>query len=150
MGCPVNSDANPLPSNQSPSLPGAVKYLLALLILLALWNALRLGAAVAFWSVLDRYPMRGGPLYLAFSGAFWLGCASWTFWSVWTRRRWSRRVVIGVCSGYVLWYWFDRLLLRLPYPNWPFALMLSVVLLLVALGMAFHPAMRRFLQEGEA
>lgn len=111
---------------------------------------MRLGAAVAFWSVLNRYPMRGGPLYVAFSGAFWLICTVGALWGIGMRRRWGQQAVIGVCSGYFLWYWLDRLLLRFPYPNWPFALILSVVLLLVALSMVFHPATRRFLQEGEA
>lgn len=147
----MNEGVN-LPSSfsESPFLAGAVQFLLALLLLLALWGAVRLGATVAFWDVLERYPTRGGPLYVAVSGAFWLVCASVTIWGIEARRQWSQRAVIGVCSGYFLWYWLDRFLLRFSYPNWPFALILSTVLLLAALGVAFHPAVRRFLREGEA
>ncbi len=144
----MNEDTNrPFGFSESPSLPGAVKFLLALLVILALWSAVRLGAAVVFWEVLDGYPTRGGPSYIALSGAFWLVCALEALWGLATRRRWGQRAVIGVCSGYFLWYWLDRLLLRLPYPNWPFALILSAVLLPVTLGVAFHPAVRRFCEK---
>jgi len=144
MSNPVD-ESHRLPScPESLPLPGPVRVLIVLAALLAAWGATRVSAAAIFWNVLRQYPMHGGPLYPACSGAFWLLGALWAIWSLLTRRRRAWQLAAGVLGGYVVWYWLDRLLWQSPRPNWPFALVLSLVWLFFSLGAAFHPRTRRF------
>ncbi len=134
----------------SSAAPAPVRVLVALVLLLVLWSGTRLGAALFYWRVLSEYAGRGGPLYLALSAAVWLIGALTALRGIGRR---SRRAWIGLVSlfgAYFVWYWLDRLLMQWPRLNWLFVLVFSLLLLWLALGVAFHPATRRFFREGES
>ncbi len=134
----------------APSMPGALRFLVVLMVVLALWSGTRFGAALYFWNVLQEHAMRGGPLYLALSGAFWLVGALTVLGGIWGRRRWAWWGALSLGSGYFVWYWLDRLVVQLPRANGMFALVFSLLLLALTLGAAFRPATRSFFREGES
>lgn len=131
-----------------PSMPGTVKFLMVLIAALGLWSGTRFGAAIRFWSVWQEYALRGGPLYLALSGAFWLAGTLTVLVGIWTCQRWAWQATVSLWSGYFIWYWLDRLCMQSPHANGPWALFASLLLLALALGATFHPATRGFFREG--
>jgi hypothetical protein len=113
-------------------------YFLSLFILcLSLWNGLRLIQAIHFWPILNEYKAYPGPLYVAISGGLWLLVGLFLLWGFWRGRRWAWFSTLGSVVIYTAWYWSDRLILQEPHPNWPFAL-LSTVISILFFGILFR------------
>lgn len=114
--------------------PASLTFLALLASLLAAWNGLRLGAALAFRETLAEYASRGGAIYLVSSGTFWLIAGLAVAWGLWRGKAWGRLAACGAAAACFGWYWFDRLALQTPRPNWPFALAASLLLLVLTLS----------------
>ena len=113
--------------------PFSVTLLALLVLIFTGWNALRLGAAIAAWQTLAEYGARGGPLYSAVSGAFWQIVGITAFVGIWWGKTWGMKAAIIAAAGYASWYWFDRLVMQFPRANWPFALVVTIILLSLTL-----------------
>jgi hypothetical protein len=106
--------------------------LLALFILgLALWNGLRLVQAIVFWHILKEYQVEPGQLYIAISGGFWLLAWLSNVLGLWLGNAWGWFSTLGSMVGYGAWYWFDRLVIQKPNTNWQFALLATVIFILI-------------------
>lgn len=112
--------------------------------LVSLWYGLRLVEAIRFWQSLSEYHARPGPGYIASTGGFWLLAGLAFAWGLWSGKLWGWYGEIGGAAGYVLWYWFDRLVFQYPHTNWPFALVWSVIGLAVVLLILLSPKAVRF------
>jgi hypothetical protein len=129
--------------------PNTVTTLLWVVLCLTAWNATRLFASIADWTLLAEFAPRPGPVYIAISAAFWAlsGFALWV-----TIRRRSPRARLATAlyiSGYALWWWTDRLLLQVPRPNWPFAIVATILILATVTILLYHPHTRAYLQSRE-
>jgi hypothetical protein len=109
--------------------PFAVTTLLWLVLSLTAWNILRLGASIVNWNLLAEFASRPGPFYIAASATFWTlsGLATW----IALRRRQPRaqQIAAAYLFGYATWWWADRILFQSDNPNWPFALVVTFILL---------------------
>jgi hypothetical protein len=100
----------------------------AIVLLLTLWNMLRVGRAISDWQVLVEF---GAPAaYLLGSGLAWtlagLGLLAALL------RGWpqTRRAGIVISVLYWVWYWADRLFIQnSPTPNLLFSAIFSVLFL---------------------
>lgn len=120
--------------------------LLALFFLwLAAWNGLRFGETIFFWKTLVIYG--ANPLYIAISGGVWFIAGLLLVWGLWFGKTWGWPAALAGTVGYNAWYWFDRLVLQKPHANWPFALIVNIVLLLLILTILFAPGTRRFFKR---
>jgi len=50
-------------------------------------------------------------------------------WSIWQRKAWAGKLLLGASAGYTVWYWGGRFIWQSPHPNWPFAVIVNLVLL---------------------
>jgi hypothetical protein len=50
-------------------------------------------------------------------------------WGIWQRKAWTANLLPGASAGYTVWYWSERLIWESPHPNWPFAVIVNLVLL---------------------
>ena len=96
------------------------------------WNAVRFLGTLLFWHVLTQYGARPGPIYIAASGAFWLAFGILLVRAWLKGDAWAWPGACGFSLGYGLWYWLDRLFAQGPRPTWPFALGVTVILLVPA------------------
>jgi hypothetical protein len=125
--------------------------LAGLLVLAAgLWNGLRLEQALLFGKTLGEYHLRPGAAYVALSGGCWLVMGLVVFTAVWTGKKWGRIAALAAVCTYAAWYWFDRLVVQVLHRNWPFALMVTLVLLSLVLFALVSPKTVRFLRQKEA
>ena len=110
-----------------PKQPFRVTILLSLVLLLTIWNALRAWTAFSWRNVLTEFS--GAPLFIGISGLIWLGIGTWLLLSLYRREAYARILLFASATSYTVWIWIERLFIQVPRENWPFALVINLVLL---------------------
>ena len=64
-------------------------------------------------------------------GALWFIIGLILVWSIWQKKVWSAKLLLGAAAGYTVWYWSERLIWQNPRPNIPFAIIVNLACLLV-------------------
>jgi hypothetical protein len=62
------------------------------------------------------------------SGLIWGFAGLFLLWIIWQGRPQGRKILLGALAAYSTWYWVERLFWQIPRPNWPFAVILNLVL----------------------
>lgn len=114
-----------------PKQPFRVTILLSLVLLFTIWNALRAWTAFAWRNVLTEFS--GAPLYIGISGLIWLGIGTWLWLSLWRQKAYARNLLLASAASYTVWVWSERLFFPAPRENWPFALVINLILLFFVL-----------------
>jgi hypothetical protein len=130
--------------------PFSVTILLWLVLSLTAWSGLRLYSAIRWWNVLLEFASPPGPWYIAISAAFWLIVCIGLLWSMWQAKAWARYALLGAGAGFAVWYWCDRFLFQMYNANWSFALLASVLLLIILSVCVFVPGTKTFFLKREA
>jgi hypothetical protein len=130
--------------------PFSVTILLWLVLSLTAWSSLRLYSAIRWWNVLLEFASPPGPWYIAVSAAVWLIVSIALLWSMWQAKAWARYALLGTGAGFAVWYWCDRLLLQTPGANWLFALLATILLLIILSVCVSAPGTKTFLPKREA
>ena len=112
--------------------PLAVTLLALLVLTFTVMNAVRFGAALAFWDILLQYAPRPGPIYVAASGLIWALAGLPLCWGLWTGRRWAQLASALALGLFTAYYWTDRQLFQSVRANGLFALVVNLVLLIFA------------------
>jgi len=124
--------------------PFSVTILLWLVLSLTAWSGLRLYSAIQWWQTLLELASPPGPLYIAISAGVWLAIALGLLWGMWQAKAWIRTALLGTGAGFTVWYWCDRLLLQSAHENWPFALGLTILFLIIIVICVAHPRTKAF------
>jgi hypothetical protein len=114
-------------------LPFRVTLLYWLVLTLSAWNGLRVWTALAWHNVLDEFSAQPASMITAVSGAFWMVTGIILLWSIWQEKAWATKMLFGVAAGYSVWYWSERLLWQNPHPNWLFAVIVNLGLIIFIL-----------------
>jgi len=109
--------------------PFRVTLLYLLVLTLSAWNGLRLWTSLAWQDVLNEFSAHPSPIITAVSGAIWMVAGFMLIWGIWQKKAWSPKLLIGVAAGYSVWYWSERLIWQNPHPNWLFAVIVNLALL---------------------
>jgi len=113
--------------------PFRVTLLLWLVLFITAWNVLRLWTALAWQNVLVEFFAQPTPAVTAISGAVWMVVGIILIWSIWQKKAWAAKLLLGASAGYTVWYWSERLIWQNPHPNWPFAVIVNLALLVFIL-----------------
>ncbi len=127
--------------------PSSVTILSWLVLCFSAWNFVRFGAALFFWQTLKEYHLMVDPAYVAGMGLLWGLSGLPLAWGLRQGKAWARVACLCAAAGYASWYWIDRLALQLPRPNWPFALAVTVILLLLCLVIMIWPNTRQWFKD---
>jgi hypothetical protein len=114
-----------MPKLEIHARPFRVSLLAFLILMVSFWNVLRLGQALIFWSILNKYG--GRPLFDAISGGAWFLVGIFLFFGLWRGKYWSWHFTIGATFSFEVYYWLDRILLQEQHANWPFVLVTSFI-----------------------
>jgi hypothetical protein len=120
-----------------------------LVLILSAWNGLRLWTALAWRDVLAEFPPSPHPAIIAISGGAWLTAGIILVWSISRKKSWAARLLVWIAAGYSLWYWFERLFWKNPHPNWLFAVIVNLALLIFILFNARSLAREKNEQNNE-
>jgi hypothetical protein len=110
-----------------------VTLLLWLVLTLTAWNALRFWTALTWHNVLNEFSTQPTSTVIAVSGAFWVIIGLILLWSIWQKKVWAVKLLFGASAGYTVWYWSERLIWQNPHPNWLFAVIVNLALLVFIL-----------------
>ena len=113
--------------------PLRVTLLLWLVLTLSVWNGLRLWTSLAWHNVLDEFSARPSSTVIAVSSAIWMVTGIILIWSIWQKKAWAANLLIGASAGYSIWYWSERFIRQTPHPNWLFAVIVNLALLVFIL-----------------
>ncbi len=109
--------------------PFRVTLLLWLVLILTTWNFIRFWTALAWREVLNEFSSQPASAIITVSGAVWMFIGIFILWSIWQRKAWAAKLLLGASAGYTVWYWSEWLIWQNPHPNWPFAVIVNLVLL---------------------
>lgn len=123
--------------------PARLTLLLWLVFLLTAWNAIRLGATIAYWDLLTDFDSSPGPIYIVASAMFWFICGLGVLILLYRRNPRALLATSILTVAYTIWWWIDRLLLQENgQTNWSFNLVLTGILLLLTTCLIFNPTTR--------
>ncbi len=129
--------------------PFGVTLLLWLVLTLSAWGAVRLFAALRWWSVLNEFGAHLSPLYLSITGAGWAVVGGVLLWGLFSGKLWIRWAIPVSIFLRLMEYWIERLFFESPRENLYFALIASILLLLITLISALHGRTRKFFIKSE-
>lgn len=67
------------------------------------------------------------------SGAIWTVTGIILLWSIWQKKAWAAKLLLGTSAGYTVWYWIERLIWHNPHPNWLFAVIVNLAIIIFIL-----------------
>ncbi len=114
--------------NQKASRPITVILIAGYFFILAIWNILRLGETILFWTTLGNYGAH--PLYLSISSGLWAGVGIALIIYLWKRKFWAWIASLVGANCYFVWFWIDRLFIQSQNQNWLFVLTTSTISLI--------------------
>ena len=128
--------------------PARLTLLEWLVLLLAAWNAIRLGSTITNWQLLADLDSSPGPVYIAASAAIWFVCGLGVLMLLLRRHPQALLAASLLAVTYTTWWWIDRLLLQENgQTNWSFNLVLTGILLLLAAFLIFNRTTRAYINE---
>ena len=114
-------------------LPFRVTLLLWLVFSLTVWNTLRAWTSLAWRDVLIEYSTQPVSAIITISGVIWQIVGILLLWSIWQNKAWATRLLLRAAAGYTVWYWSERLFFQNPHPNWLFAVIVNLAILIFIL-----------------
>ena len=129
--------------------PFGVTLFLWMVLSLSAWGLLRFLASLRWWDVLYEYDARLSPLYLSITGAGWAVAGGVLLWSIWSGKRWAHPAIPTFIFVWLIEYWTERTFFQAQRANLPFAILLSVLLLVVTLTSTFNRKTKNFLTQSE-
>jgi hypothetical protein len=110
-----------------------VTLVLWLVLILTAWNTLRVWTSLAWHNTLSEFSAQPIPIIITISGIVWVVIGLAILWGIWQNKAWTMKLLLGAAAGYTVWYWCERLIWQTPRPNWLFAVIVNLVLLVFIL-----------------
>jgi hypothetical protein len=129
--------------------PFGVTLLLWLVLSLSAWGAVRVFAALRWRNVLNEFGARLSPLYLSITGAGWAVVGVVLLWGLFTGKAWTRWAISISSLLWLTGYWIERIFFESSRENLYFALIVSILLLMVTFISAFNRKTRKFFIQSE-
>jgi hypothetical protein len=115
-------------------LPFRVTLLIWLVLTLTAWNILKLWTLLSWRPTLAEFSIQPAPAISSLSSIVWSFLGGLILFGIWQSKTWTGRLLIFTAAGYSAWYWVDRLAWQGPRPNWPFAVLLNLALMLLVIS----------------
>ena len=129
--------------------PFSVTLLLWLVLSLSAWGAVRLLAALRWWNVLNEFEASLGPLYLSLTGTVWLIVGLVLLWGLFSAKMWTRLAILAAITLWVMEYWIERIFFESPRANFPFVLIVCILLFILTFISAFNRKTKDFFMRSE-
>lgn len=110
--------------------PFRVTLLLCLVLLFTTWHILQIWTALAWRDILSNLSAQPAVWIIVLSGIVWTLTGVFLIWSIWQGKAWAKILLFGSTAGYTVWYWGKQLIWQIPRPNWLFAVILNLLLII--------------------
>lgn len=102
-----------------------------LVLFLTAWNVIRLWTSIAWRETLLEFAAKPGPVVAAIASTVWTITGVVLLLGMAQGKAWAGKMLMGAAAGYSVWYWIERLVWQEPRPNWPFAVIFNLILLVL-------------------
>lgn len=110
-----------------------VTLLLLTVLIITVWNGLRLWTSLAWLDVINQYSPQPTIGITITSGVVWFIVGLLLIWSIWQNKDWADKMLLWAGAGYTVWYWSERLIWQNPHPNWLFAVIVNLAIIIFIL-----------------
>lgn len=134
--------------NQSRGRPRSVTLLAVGVLIITGLSLARFSGSLRQWDFLEE-TLPFSPLYPALSGLFWTLVGISQVLGLWRGAPWAPKLAKIALPAYILYDWFDRLVMASPTAriSWPFLLVLNLAILVYTYWSLSRPASRAFFGE---
>jgi hypothetical protein len=129
--------------------PFSVTLLLWVVLMLIMWGALRFFASLQWRGMLVEYESSLSVGYLSVTGAGWGLAGGVLLWGLFTAKAWTRPTILIAIIVWLVEYWVERLFFESRHINWPFAAVVSLLVLGITLVSTLHHSTKDFLTRSE-
>ena len=129
--------------------PFGVTLLLWMVLSLSAWGAVRLFAALHWWDVLTEFDARLSPLYLSITGAGWVVAGGVLLSGMLMVKAWARPAIFTSILLWLIEYWIERIFFQSSRANLLFALMGSIIGIIVAVAATSLQSTKLFFIKSE-
>lgn len=150
---PMHADVQSPAGHQKPQVktrrPFFVTLLTVVVLIIASTHLVRFIEALSEWDFLSSLP-RVSPVYLAATGLLWTLVGLPLIWGLWRGHAQARKAIRILTPAYTSYYWLDRTLVKSAVgspANWPFALGLTIILLILIYWVLSTSRSRSFFGE---
>jgi hypothetical protein len=127
--------------------PFRVTLLLCLVLLFTAWNILRVWTALAWQNTLREFSSQPAVWIIVLSGLVWAVTGILIIGSTWQGKPWAKKMLLGATIGYQVWYWGGQLIWQMPRPNWQFAVILNLLLVIFIIYTTKSPTREAYERE---
>ena len=117
--------------------------------MLIMWGALRFFASLQWRGMLVEYESSLSVGYLSVMGAGWGLAGGVLLWGVFTAKAWTRPAILIAVILWLIEYWVERLFFESRHINWPFAAIVSLLVLGITLVSTLHNSTKDFFTRSE-
>ena len=111
------------------SFPVTLIQLTVLIILIS--NVISAWTVLAWRDVLTEFSASLPPITSAIMGGVWASIGGVLYWSIWQKKAWAGKMLLGTATSYTVWYWSERLFFQNPRPNTIFAVIVNLGLFII-------------------
>jgi len=129
--------------------PFGVTLLLWMVLILSAWGVTRFVAALQAWDVLHEFVASLSPLYLSITGAGWGVAGGVLLSGIWMRKSWTRYMIVTSIFIWLIEYWLERIIFQPPRANLPFAIVCSVIVIIITVSITILPGTKSFFTKSE-
>ncbi len=129
--------------------PFGVTLLLWLVLSLSAWGVVRVMGALRWWKVLSEFGAHLSPFYLFITGAGWVVAGGVLLWGLFAGKSWARLAIPVSIAVWLMGYWIERMFFEASRENLWFALIASLLLLVLTFVSALNRKTKQFLIRSE-
>ena len=129
--------------------PFGVTLLLWMVLMLIVWGATRFFASLHWRAVLAQFESGLSVGYLSVTGAGWGLAGGVLLWSLFMAKPWTRLAILIAVIVWLIEYWVERLFFESSHINWPFAAVVSLLVLGITLVSTLHDHTKEFFTRSE-
>jgi hypothetical protein len=100
-------------------------------LIILISNTIRAWTALAWQDVLLEFSASLPPIGSAVIAGAWAAIGGILFWSIWQKKAWAGKMLLGAAASYTVWYWSERLFFQNPRPNTIFAVIVNLGLFII-------------------
>jgi uncharacterized membrane protein (UPF0136 family) len=109
----------------------SVTLTLIVVLMLTAWNLIKAWTALTWRDILVEFSIRIKPELTAVISIIWVVAGLILIWGILQKKVWSKKLLIATATGYVVWFWSERLIWQSQKTNLVFAIIINIILLII-------------------
>lgn len=111
--------------------PFSVTLTIVLVLMLAVWNAVRMWTSIQWRETLSEYTSPSSSVISTAFGVLWIIVGAALLFGIWQKKPWSARILIGAAAAYTVWVWGERFTWQTPAQDTGFTIIVNAACLIL-------------------